>query len=67
MTYKYFIEFNGEVWQSVFPAEYSDKSQLHPDADDALFYMVTECGVPADCIRIVPTHIMTSEGVRSVR
>jgi hypothetical protein len=54
MTYKYFIEHNGDCWQSVFPATEHEKSQLHGDSDDAFAYMHYECGVPADAIRIVP-------------
>jgi hypothetical protein len=52
--FKYFIQHNGEHWQSIFPAVESDKSQLHTDADDAFAYMHYECGVPAEAIRVVP-------------
>lgn len=52
--YKYFIEHNGECWQSIFPATESEKSELHADPDDAFAYMHYECGVPADAIRVVP-------------
>jgi hypothetical protein len=52
--FKYFIQHNGDHWQSIFPAVESDKSQLHTDADDAFAYMHYECGVPAEAIRVVP-------------
>lgn len=50
----YFIEHNGEFWQSVFPSYESQKSQLHSDVDDAFYYMNTECGVPAAAIIVCP-------------
>ena len=62
MLFKYFIEHNGENWQSVFPAAESAKSQVHADADDALLYMVQECGIPADKIQVVPTHYIKRDG-----
>lgn len=41
----YFIEWNGEGWQSVFPSNEASKSQLHTDIVDAIYYMVKECDV----------------------
>lgn len=49
----YYIEHNGDCWQSVFPAAEAEKSQLHPDPMDAFNYMHIECGVPADAIHEV--------------
>ncbi len=60
MLHKYFIEHNGEQWQSIFPATEADKSQLHSDPDDAFTYMHYECGVPAEAIRVVPVaHLLS--------
>ena len=52
----YYIEHNGEFWQSVFPIEEADKSQLHTDVDDAFAYMVYECGVEPTSIEILPVN-----------
>lgn len=52
--YKYFIEHNGDCWQSIFPAVEAEKSRLHTDSDDAFAYMYYICGVPADAIRVCP-------------
>lgn len=51
-TQGYFIEHNGECWQSVFPEPEAAKSQLHETIDDARSYMVSECGVPEALIQI---------------
>jgi hypothetical protein len=55
MTQGYFIEHNGDCWQSVFPAWQAELSQLHTTIEDALSYMITECGVRAD-ITIIATE-----------
>ena len=49
----YFVEHNGDCWQSVFPHEQSEKSCLHDTQIEALAYMVNECGVPLDGILIL--------------
>ena len=49
----YFIEFNGANYQSVFPTLEAEKSQLHSDLTDAQHYMVVECGVDKNLIKIV--------------
>lgn len=46
MSEGYYVEWNGDCWQSVFPSAAADKSQLHVTVDEALVYMVDECGVP---------------------
>lgn len=53
-TERYFVEHNGDCWQSVFPASENEKSQLHPTSVEALDYMCCECGVPPDAIRVIP-------------
>ena len=52
MEQGYFIEHNGDCWQSVFPSWESEKSSLHVEVKDAIDYMV-ECGVKEDDIVIV--------------
>ena len=47
---KYYIEWNGEIWQSVFKTPEAEKSQLHTTLDDAFAYMRDECGVTEDII-----------------
>ena len=49
----YFIEFNGEHWQSVFPEKESEKSQLHTTSEDGINYMTKECGIPIEKISII--------------
>lgn len=49
----YFVEFNGEFYQSVFPTKESEKSQLHYDLVDALNYMTLECEVDLNLIKVV--------------
>lgn len=49
----YFIEFNGEFYQSVFPENEAEKSQLHYELPDALDYMTLECGINLDLIKIL--------------
>lgn len=49
----YYIEHNGEFWQSVFPSEEAHKSQCHTNINDALAYMRDECGIE-------PSKIMVS-------
>ena len=34
----YFIEYNGDYWQSVFPSAEAEFSQLHTSVEDALAY-----------------------------
>ena len=41
----YFLERNGEQWQSIFPENESHLSQLHQTIGDGINYMVEECGV----------------------
>ena len=41
-------------------------AELETDADDAMYYMVMECGVPADAITVVPTHIQHRDGIKRV-
>jgi hypothetical protein len=41
----YYVEFTGEFYQSVFPKNESDKSQLHTTKQDAIDYIVQESGV----------------------
>lgn len=48
----YYVEFNGDLYQSVFPAHEAVKSQLHLTTDDALSYMRNECGV-TDNIEVI--------------
>jgi hypothetical protein len=52
MSEGYFIEHNGDTWQSVFPSAESSRSQLHTSVQDALDYMVKEIGIPRDQINI---------------
>lgn len=47
------IEHNGDCWQSVFPEALAHLSQLHTSIEDALAYMVDECGVDQDAINII--------------
>lgn len=54
MNEGYYIEHNGECWQSVFPSNEAGKSQLHTDPDDAFAYMHYECGIPAESIIVLP-------------
>lgn len=35
----YFIEWNGEHYQSVFPSNEAENSELHTTLNDALYYM----------------------------
>ncbi len=46
----YCIEFNGDEYQSIFPTDHAEKSQLHSTVHDALEYMIDECGIPKDKI-----------------
>lgn len=49
----YFIEFNGEFYQSVFPENEAENSQLHWELPDALKYMILECGIKEELITII--------------
>jgi hypothetical protein len=49
----YYIEDVGDGWQSVFPSDEADLSQLHVDVADALEYMTQECGIPRERITIL--------------
>lgn len=40
----YYVEHNGDCWQSVFPEGESQLSQLHTSIDEAISYMVGQCG-----------------------
>lgn len=48
----YFVEHNGDQWQSVFPVHEADRSQLHTTIDDALTYMCDELRIPIQKIAI---------------
>jgi hypothetical protein len=50
----YFVEWNGDCWQSVFPESEARKSQLHQTWKDAVACMTRECGVHGECISVVP-------------
>ena len=54
MADHYFIEWNGDCWQSVFPAWCAEQSQLHTDVEDAVDYMTHECGVDRELIKVIP-------------
>lgn len=49
----YFIEFNGEHYQSVFPTEQADLSELHISLDEAFSYMVNECNIDVILITVL--------------
>jgi hypothetical protein len=61
MTEGYFVEYNGECWQSVFPSCYADMSSLHLTIDDALDYMTNECGVDLNLIVVCPQPELIQE------
>lgn len=42
----YYVEHNGDCWQSVFPKAEAHLSQCHATVEDAVDYMVNECGKP---------------------
>lgn len=46
----YFVEFNDDTWQSVFPTDEAAQSSLHVGPADALEYMRGECGVSGPII-----------------
>lgn len=48
----YFIEFDGEFYQSVFPENEAHKSSTHSDLPDAVNYMVVECGIEPKLITV---------------
>jgi hypothetical protein len=52
MTQGYFIEWNGDCWQSVFPEHEAHYSQLHESVADALDYMVNEHKVNRELIYV---------------
>lgn len=57
----YFVEWNGEDWQSVFPSAESELSQLHANPMDAVLYILqVKPGVP---ITILPRPVQV-EGTR---
>lgn len=39
MNEGYYVEWNGDCWQSVFPTSLAECSQLHSTVDDACLYM----------------------------
>lgn len=41
----YAVEWNGELWQSIFPRAEAEKSQLHTSCNDAIDYMVNGHGI----------------------
>ena len=48
----YFVEWNGEFWQTVFPAEEAHLTQLHGSIEDALAYFAqVKPGVMPEVIR----------------
>jgi hypothetical protein len=49
----YYVEFNGEFYQSVFPQSQSELSQLHTSIDDAIDYFVNECAIDRNLIVIL--------------
>lgn len=53
----FFIEHNGDCWQSVFTSEMSEKSQLHDDINDAFRYMTEECQIKDHITVINPYKI----------
>lgn len=50
---EYFVEDNGEFYQSVFPENEAEKGQLHTSKEDGLDYMVYECGIDVNEITIL--------------
>lgn len=65
-TEGFYLEFHGEQWQSVFPEELSEHSQLHTTLDDGLDYMVNECGVDYDSIKVnVPVKFLHKATIKS--
>lgn len=40
----YYVEHNGDCWQSVFPHWESELSQLHESVDDAIAYIREKVG-----------------------
>lgn len=44
----YYLEWNGEQWQSVFPSNEAHKSKLHDTMLDAFEYMYGECSIRED-------------------
>jgi len=49
----YYVEFDGENWQSVFPENESQNSQLHSSKEEAIDYMVNEFGIERNNITII--------------
>jgi hypothetical protein len=49
----FYIEHNGDCWQSVFPSDLAEFSQLHTTMEDALGYMTAECNIPATLITVL--------------
>lgn len=47
----YWIEYNGEHFQSVFPSLEAEKSQLHTTMLDAYNYFTKECGIKEEDIK----------------
>lgn len=52
---RYIVEWNGDNYQSVFPSAQSQLSQLHTTIDDAIDYMVNECGIDRAVIEATGT------------
>ncbi len=48
----YCVEHNGDCWQSVFPSDQAELSQLHVTVDDAISYMTKERGISIDVIEV---------------
>lgn len=49
----YYVEHNGDCWQSVFPSSEASKSQLHDTVFDAMHYMHGDCGIPITVITLL--------------
>ena len=47
----YFVEWQGDNWQSVFPSHQSDFSQLHVTFKDALVWI-------QECVGDVPVEVL---------
>ena len=54
MNEGYYIEHNGDCWQSVFPSKEAEQSSNHETLNDAMEYMTGECHIPRNKIIVVP-------------
>ena len=53
VTERYYVEWNGDCWQSVFPSWQSELSALHASASEAVHYLIDDCGVCALDIEVI--------------